>query len=356
MAINVSIIIPHYCGQFLGRSLAAIFDSEQQVNFEVIVVLDSDAAPLPLCWLDRGVKQVVLEKGKRGFGVGCNLGARLASGDYLLFLNDDALLTAGCLSPLVSELERDPSVGVTGPKLRSLKNEKRFDYSGACGGFLDGVGIPFARGRIFGSIEEDTGQYDTPLDAFWVSGACLMIRRHLFESIGGFFEGFYMQMEEVDLCWVAQSMGYRVRCIPQSFVWHHGGFTLPEDSLLKAYLNHRNNLVMLMRNLPLSEWPRLLARISLEVFSTFWALYRPREWRHSMAALICLLSFPLLLRAFFSRSPIARVPLAKLQGYLPQSVAWLYYAKGLKTFRHLTARRADTTTESGIVQPLEIPS
>lgn len=356
MAINVSIIIPHYRGQFLSRSLAAIFDSAQQVHFEVIVVLDSEAPPLPLHWLDRGVKQAVLKKGKRGFGVGCNLGARLATGDYLLFLNDDALLTTGCLSHLVSELERDPSVGVVGPKLRSLKSEQRFDYSGACGGFLDGVGIPFARGRIFGSIEEDTGQYDTPSDVFWVSGACLMIRRHLFESIRGFFEGFYMQMEEVDLCWAVQSMGYRVRCVPHSIVWHHGGFTLPEDSLLKAYLNHRNNLVMLMRNLPLSDWPRLLARISVEVFSTCWALFRPREWRHSVAALFCLLSFPLFLRAFFSRSPRARVPLATLRGYLPASVAWQYYVRGLKTFRHLTARRGDSIRESVLVQPLELPS
>ena len=159
---------------------------------------------------------------------------------------------------MVRTLDGDGSVAAVSPKIRSFGEPDKFEYAGAAGGFIDFLGYPFCRGRILDSIESDKGQYDDPREVFWASGACMAVRADVFRSLGGFDGDFFAHMEEIDFCWRAQLAGYAVRVEPRSCVLHVGGGTLPNNSPQKIYLNFRNNLCMLFKNLsPLSFWPVL---------------------------------------------------------------------------------------------------
>ena len=146
-------------------------------------------------------------------------------------------------------MDTHPRCGACGPKLLSYQDRERFEYAGAAGGLLDRYGYPFCRGRILQKVEKDEGQYDTPEDVFWVSGACLLVRSRLWKKLGGLDERFFAHMEEIDLCWRMQLAGYTVTVVPESFVYHIGGGTLPNESPLKLRLNFRNNLLLLENNL-----------------------------------------------------------------------------------------------------------
>lgn len=154
----------------------------------------------------------------------------------------------------------DDSVGAAQPKLHQFGDREAFEYAGAAGGFLDKNGYPFARGRIFESLEQDTGQYDDARDIFWASGTCLAVRKQLFTQLGGFEESFFMHMEEIDLCWRIKSLGFRIVLVPESVIFHMGGASLSKQSSRKHFLNYRNNLLMLYRNLPSKQWRFLLLR------------------------------------------------------------------------------------------------
>lgn len=182
------------------------------------------------------------------------------TGEFILLLNNDVEVPAGWLHPLVAAMLADPDVAAVGPKLLQYTHRDRFEYAGAAGGFLDRYGYPFARGRIFDTLEPDRGQYDEPRDVFWISGAAILLRRAALEKVGLLDEQFFMHMEEIDLCWRLQRAGYRVRSVPQSEAYHIGGSSLPKGDARKTYLNFRNNLLMLYKNLPPGIWTRTFAR------------------------------------------------------------------------------------------------
>lgn len=185
-----------------------------------------------------------------GFAQGYNLALRQLDADYFILLNSDVRTSPGWVEPLVAALDADPQLGAVAPKLRSYREPDRFEYAGAAGGFIDMFGYPFCRGRILSSVEKDTGQYETFRYTFWASGACMACRRELFTDTGGFDGEFFAHMEEIDLCWRAQMFGYRIAVEPASIVYHLGGGTLPNNSPAKIYLNYRNSLAMLYKNLP----------------------------------------------------------------------------------------------------------
>lgn len=170
--------------------------------------------------------------------------------DYYILLNSDIYTPEGWLSPLISFMESHPQAGVCQPKMLSFRNADTFEYAGASGGFIDKYGFPFCRGRILSSLEKDSGQYDTPLRTFWATGACMVVRSSVWDQLGGLDDSFFAHMEEIDFCWRAALLGHEIWCIPQSAVYHVGGGTLPNNSPRKLYLNYRNNLLMLRKNLP----------------------------------------------------------------------------------------------------------
>ena len=245
----VSIIIPHHNGEaLLRRCLQSIVNDPYEPR-EIIIVdnASSDSS------IDAAAREFaglrVLHPGKNlGYAGGCNFGMQQAKGDYFLLFNNDAVATPGWLPKLVAFAEAQADVAAVQPKIKSLSNKSSFDYAGAAGGEIDIFGYPFARGRIFFTIEEDRGQYDAPVDIFWASGACVLVRRAAIETTGMLDESFFAHMEEIDLSWRFWLAGYRVAYFPEVVIYHEAGSTLAQGSPRKVYFNHRNSLLMLLKN------------------------------------------------------------------------------------------------------------
>ena len=195
------------------------------------------------------VKLMVLDH-NYGFAEGYNRALAQVDEEYAVLLNSDVEVTHGWLSPMTQFLDSNPEVAACQPKLLSFKQKDFFEYAGAAGGFIDKWGYTFCRGRIFNTVERDSGQYDDTTDVFWATGAALMIRNEVYKNNGGLDGRFFAHMEEIDLCWRLRSRGYRIACVPQSHVYHVGGATLKKENPQKTYLNFRNNLLMIYKNAP----------------------------------------------------------------------------------------------------------
>lgn len=206
---------------------------------------------------------IQLEK-NYGFAEGYNRGLKQIDADVYVLLNSDVEVTENWLPPLLDTLDNDITIGACMPKVKSFKQRDTFEYAGAAGGFMDKFGYTFCRGRIFEYCEQDSGQYDTPGEIFWASGACFVVRAELFHRAGVFDSDFFAHMEEIDLCWRMKNMGYKIVYQPKSEVFHVGGATLNTESPRKLYLNHRNNLFMLYKNLPPKKKSVIFIRIWLD--------------------------------------------------------------------------------------------
>lgn len=185
-----------------------------------------------------------------GFAQGYNLAIEQTQYKYTILLNSDVATAPGWITPLYEYMEANPNVGACQPKLLAYKQKDEFEYAGASGGFIDRNGYPYCRGRIFGTVEKDRGQYDDVISVFWATGAALMIRSQVYLTAGGLDKDFFAHMEEIDLCWRVLLMGYDIKVVPQSVAYHLGGGSLPASNPRKTYLNFRNNLLMLHKNLP----------------------------------------------------------------------------------------------------------
>ncbi len=209
--------------------------------------------------------KLIQNESNGGFATGYNVALRQIKADYYILLNSDIEVTAGWINPVIKLMESDSKIGACQPKIRSYSQKSKFEYAGASGGFIDRLGYPFCRGRLFMSLETDEGQYDDPTEVFWATGACMFIRSDVFHEHGGFDDDFFAHMEEIDLCWRMKSSGYKVMVCPSSMVYHVGGGTLPVGSARKTYLNFRNNFVLLYKNLPSNKlFSVLLIRLFLD--------------------------------------------------------------------------------------------
>ena len=214
-----------------------------------------------------------------GFAKGYNKALKQVRADYYMILNSDVEVHSDWIEPMVVLLESDQTIAACQPKVLSYRNKKLFEYAGAAGGWIDKFGYPFAKGRVFDICEEDHGQYDDVSFIFWVSGAAMFIRSDVFHEVKGFDEYFFAHQEEIDLCWRIQLAGYKLSSCPQSVVYHLGGGTLPRGNTKKTYLNFRNNLIMLAKNLPWSQkWWKIPFRIFLDTVSATKGLI-DRGWR-----------------------------------------------------------------------------
>jgi GT2 family glycosyltransferase len=185
-----------------------------------------------------------------GFAKGYNDALAQVDNEYYVLLNSDIEVTTNWISPVIAMMDADRRIAACQPKLLGFDNRSHFEYAGAAGGVIDHYGYPFCRGRIFQEVEEDKGQYDQETEVFWATGACMFVRAEMFHRFGGFDNDFFAHMEEIDLCWRLKNAGYRIMFCPGSVVYHVGGGTLPKKSSLKTYLNFRNNLTLLFKNIP----------------------------------------------------------------------------------------------------------
>ena len=203
------------------------------------------------------VKLIRFDKNS-GFAGGYNLAIEQIEARYYVLLNSDIEVTEGWLEPMLSYMDINPDVASAQPKILSYSQREKFEYAGAAGGFIDKYGYPLCRGRIFYKTEKDEGQYDNQTDIFWSTGACMTVRAEAWKKCGGFDADFFAHMEEIDLCWRFHKSGYRVAYIPQSVVYHVGGGALHYNSPFKTFLNFRNSLYLLYKNLPDKDLHRIL--------------------------------------------------------------------------------------------------
>jgi len=193
---------------------------------------------------------IIKNEGNYGFAKGYNVALQQVEEDYYALVNSDIEVTENWLAPILSIFDNEPEIGIIQPKILDYKNKAFFEYAGAAGGYIDKFGYPYCRGRIFDTLEKDLGQYNDDVNIFWASGACLFIRKDIYRELNGFDSDFFAHQEEIDLCWRAFNMGYTARYTSKSVVYHVGGATLNEGNPRKTFLNFRNSLLMLTKNLP----------------------------------------------------------------------------------------------------------
>jgi len=258
---RVSVIIVSWNARSLLETCLPSVLATDYPDFEVILA-DNASNDGSAAWVAQNHPTVKIVRHPENwhFARGNNAAIPHATGSLVVLLNNDVEVPPDWLRPLVDTMVEEPDVGAVQPKLLQYGARDQFEYAGAAGGFIDRVGYPFTRGRIFSTMETDRGQYDTACNVFWASGAALMLRRSAIDEVGLLDEHFEMHMEEIDLCWRLQRHGYRVRVQPDSTVYHIGGASLPRRSPQKTYYNYRNSLLMLYKNLPRSEWRATLPR------------------------------------------------------------------------------------------------
>ena len=324
---KVSVVIPHLLGEeTLSACLASLRKSAFR-DYEVLLVDNGSAdGSVPRAKARFPEIQVVSLKTNRGFAGGCNSGIREARGEYVFLLNDDAEVVPETLGRLVEAGDRDARIAACQPKILNWTERVRFDYAGGGGGLIDLLGYPFCLGRVFEHLEEDRGQYDLGREIFWASGAASLFRCSALLEVGLLDEAFFAHMEEIDLCWRLHLAGYAVRAVPSAVVYHRGAATLGKGEYRKLYLNHRNNLVMLLKNLALPAllW-RFPFRLGLEGITLLRSLLIG-EWdrvRAIVSASFYLLVHPVqILRMRVAAQKVRRVPDARVfakmyRGLLP---------------------------------------
>lgn len=336
---KVAIVILNWNGQaMMERYLPSVLNYSR--DEAAVYVADNASTDQSMEMLRRQfpeVKLIQLEK-NWGFAEGYNKALRQIDAEYYLLLNSDIKVTHHWLTPMVEYMDNHQDVAACQPKLLSIFDEDRFEYAGASGGYLDRLGYPFCRGRIFETVEADNGQYDYATDILWATGAALMIRAKDYWEAGGLDGRFFAHNEEIDLCWRLRIRGRRIVCLPESYVYHVGGGTLPKGNPMKTFLNFRNNLTMLYKCLPddelksvmrwrwwldyLAAWEMLLLKRNVGDFK---AIYRARRafkrWRKDFEA---------------DRQAIQA---SRADKKIPEqrrfSLLWQYYVKGRKTFAQL---------------------
>ena len=268
---SVAVVILNWNGKaFLEKFLPFIFKSTYN-NFSVIVA-DNASEDDSVEFLKNNYPaiKILLNSTNEGFAKGYNTALKQVSADYYIILNSDVEVTPGWIEPVISMMESDKKIAACQPKVLSYAEKNKFEYAGASGGFIDKLGYPFSRGRIFETCETDNGQYDNATQIFWATGAALFVRAKVFNELNGFDEFFFAHQEEIDLCWRMQRKGYIIFVVPSSVVYHVGGGTLPVGNRKKVFLNFRNNLVMMTKNLPVAEkiW-KIPLRILLDVIAAY---------------------------------------------------------------------------------------
>ena len=263
--VSTAVVILNWNGAKLLREfLPSVIAGTDPAIADVIVAdngSDDDSRALLDGEFAPGVRTLYFDR-NYGFAEGYNraIAALAPEYRYVVLLNSDVETPSGWLNPLVAFLEANPRVGAVQPKILSYKNRTQFEYAGAAGGFIDRNGFPYCRGRIFSVCETDNGQYDEPMPVFWATGAALTVRAELYRSLGGLDAKFFAHMEEIDLCWRILLAGYDIYAVPQGHVYHLGGGSLPAENPRKTYLNFRNNLLLLHKNLPDATRRRKLFR------------------------------------------------------------------------------------------------
>lgn len=305
-----------------------------------IIVADNASTDDSLVLLEKKFSsiEILTHPVNEGFAGGYNWALQKIQSDYYVLLNSDVSVSPGWIEPIIALMESDAGIAACQPKLLSYHHPDLFEYAGAAGGWIDQLGYPFSRGRIFDVCEKDLHQYETVEPIFWASGASLFIKSAVFHEMGGLDANFFAHQEEIDLCWRMHLAGYRIMACPQSVVYHVGAGTLPRGGR-KVFLNFRNNLMMLCKNLPLQElcW-KLPLRFGLDAISAWKGLLTGDFdfFKAIFQAHIAVIRY--LFSKKYTRSLAVR-PLKELEGVYSGSVVWQYFIKQHNHFQEIIRKK-----------------
>ena len=339
---KVSVVILNWNGaEMLRRFLPSVVRYSSGSDVEVCVA-DNASADESRAVVKKefpSVRLICLDR-NYGFADGYNKALEQVEARYAVLLNSDVEVTEGWLDTLVDYMDAHPDVAACQPKLLSFRDRKRFEYAGAAGGFIDRYGYPFCRGRIFDVVETDEGQYDTPVSVFWATGAALLVRLDIYRSAGGLDGRFFAHMEEIDLCWRLRSRGYSLVCVPASVVYHVGGATLKKENPRKTYLNFRNNLLMLYKNLPEAELDHVLSVRKVLDYLAAVSFLLKGERANFKAVLKARRDFRQMLPSFVAdrKENLLKSVTDNIPERFRFSVLWRSKAKRKKTFSRLFGR------------------
>lgn len=330
MSKKVAVVILNWNGRsFLEQFLPSVTNYSTEAQ---IIVADNNSTDDSVIFLQKNyptIEIIQLEK-NYGFAGGYNRALKQINTEYYVLLNSDVEVTQNWLTPLIELLDNDNSVGACQPKIKDYHSKSHFEYAGASGGFIDKHGYPFCRGRVFENLEEDNGQYDNLLEVFWASGACLFIRSSQYHEVDGLDEFFFAHMEEIDLCWRLKNQGHKIMVCPASTVYHVGGGTLNKIKPQKTFLNYRNSLLTLHKNLPKKiRFTIILTRLCLDGISGFKLLISGKP-NHTWAIIRAHISF---YSSISQNNAKRRQPVnPNLTGMINKSVVKSHFLKKCKTF------------------------
>lgn len=326
----VAVIILNWNGRHLLEEYLPSVVANTPESLARVIVADNGSTDDSLSWLATNFPEVevIAFDTNHGFAGGYNRAIEATRYRYTLLLNSDVRVTPGWLEPLVEWAEAHPELGALQPKIRALRAPSYFEYAGAAGGFIDRHGYPYCRGRIFDVVEEDNGQYDTPREVFWATGAAMLVDTKAYLAAGGLDEAFFAHMEEIDLCWRLLLMGRKNYVVPASTVYHLGGASLDAANPRKTYLNFRNNLLMLHKNLPRRDRGRqLFVRRLLDTLA--WGKFMATmKWGHAAAILSAHKDYRKMSGNYDTD------PATNLLAGTPD-ILTSFYLKGIKTYSNL---------------------
>lgn len=321
----------HYLQQFLPFVLQSAYPALQ------IVVADNASSDDSVQFIRQHFPQVRVIQNDRneGFANGYNTALKQVQAKYYALLNSDVEVPQNWISPVITLMESDDSIAACQPKILSFHQKEMFEYAGACGGWIDALGYPFSRGRVFDVCEKDHGQYDTAAPCFWATGAAMIVRASVFHDLRGFDGFFFAHQEEIDLCWRMQLAGHRVFVQPESAVYHVGGGTLPKGNSLKTFLNFRNNLVMIYKNYSRpAMYVIIITRLMLDAVAA-WKALLGGDSGFFKAVVKSQLHFARWI-FFQQRKSIFPARRHRLHdGVYGGSVVWNYFVKGKKRFSEI---------------------
>ena len=332
MAKRVAVIILNWNGEKLLREFLPSVVKNTNTDLGRVVVVDNHSTDGSWICLEQEFPDVerVLFEDNFGFAGGYNRAIEMIEAEYVVLLNSDVEVAPGWLEPLVAVLDRDERVAAVQPKILAYRDKKKFEYAGAAGGYIDYLGFPFCRGRVMDTTEQDDGQYDDEVDVFWATGASLCIRRDVYHATGGLDEAFFAHMEEIDLCWRLKNGGYTLKVVPSSVVYHLGGGSLPMNHPKKLFLNYRNNLLMLHKNLCAKQRKKIFfARVLLDTMAGGLFLLKG-QWSNTRSVIRAYKAFREMRKAY----PVPESSMS-LSGIYPRSIVLDYFLRGKKKFSDL---------------------
>ena len=333
--INTAVVVLNWNGiNWLKKFLPILIEKSKDVN---VYIADNASTDNSVDYVNNNFPNVKVLKNfsNEGYAKGYNDALETLKEEFFVLINSDIEVTDNWIKPIINLMETNSDIAACQPKILSFHDRNKFEYAGACGGFIDTLGYPFCRGRIFSDLEDDNNQYNDITEVFWASGACLFVRAKYFKEVNGFDNDFFAHQEEIDLCWRLKNKGYKIMVNPNSAVFHVGAGTLNTSSPLKTYLNFRNNLFMLYKNLSVLKLIiTLLFRLPLDGIAALSFAKKENGLGHVFsilrAHLVFYVSIPLL---SLKRKKIDQKK--NLTGQKRFSILFKYYFLGIKKFSDL---------------------